>query len=75
MGCVCVSILVAVEKSRLMVSWNGEGVVVVDRAWMEESASAWKGRIERLIVSRVALVCILEMRSGVDVDMVRWVVA
>lgn len=60
MGCVWVSILVALEKSRLDVlvvgSWD-------ERAAMEVSASWWKGRVVRSIEELVASERILAIRS------------
>ena len=50
MGCVCVSILVALAKDG---GWLVEDDV--ERAVMEDRASWWKGRMERSIESRAAL--------------------
>lgn len=51
MGCVCVSILFALLKSRREVErcWAED-----ERDWMEARASRWKGRMVRSMLSRDA---------------------
>lgn len=67
MGCVCVSILVAVEGK---VKFGGRGVV--ESAEMESRASRWKERVERLIESRAADLRIRVVRREEEVSLGGW---
>jgi hypothetical protein len=65
MGCVCVSILVALAKE--------QDVLVddeVERAAIEDRASWWKGRMERSIESRAALawMWVIRVWAGGEVE-------